>query len=189
MNTDKKLKNFIDECVRKTLKEGHTSNLAYERWEELKEMVGCERMVDDIYNFLNSDQIDQLIEWFNEDYELWDDDAEDEEYEDEEDFFESRAYDKLICKINETVKRKINEANGQTPWRGVPESVFLWHGEWSDPEIWYKDQLINANDAEELLWDRYKDHCEETGEEPSEQGFDEWVDIEEAECALIDCMM
>ena len=70
----------VAESIRRVLNEGTTSNLAYERWEQLKEYPGCEQMVDDIFNYLSSDQIDKLIEWFNEDYELWDDDAEDEEW-------------------------------------------------------------------------------------------------------------
>lgn len=37
----------------------------------LKEQVGCEQMVEDIFNYLNSDQLDQLLEWFNQDYDLW----------------------------------------------------------------------------------------------------------------------
>jgi hypothetical protein len=37
----------------------------------LKEQVGCEQMVEDIFNYLSSDQLEQLVEWFNEDYDLW----------------------------------------------------------------------------------------------------------------------
>ena len=87
--TESDLKHIIRKSVNKLLKEGTTSTVAMEKWDELKEQVGCEQMVNDIFNYLNCDQIDQLIEWFNQDYELWDDkpeEIEDDEEEDEKGF-------------------------------------------------------------------------------------------------------
>lgn len=66
--------------------------------------------------------------------------------------------------------------NSKDRYRGVPGTTFIWHGEWSDPEVIYKGQSINANDIEETLWDTYCDECEENGQKPTNNGFDEWVE-------------
>ena len=70
MNKDK-IQQIIRECIYKTINEGTTFDDTIQKWELLKEQVGCEQMVEDIFNYLNSDQLDQLVEWFNQDYDLW----------------------------------------------------------------------------------------------------------------------
>lgn len=64
--TESKLRNMIREAVTKTLNEGTTDETAYERWEYVKEMIGCENMLDDIFNWSSSDQIDEMLGWFEE---------------------------------------------------------------------------------------------------------------------------
>lgn len=66
-----KIQQIIRECIYKTINEGTTFDDTIQKWELLKEQVGCEQMVEDIFNYLNSDQLDQLLEWFNQDYDLW----------------------------------------------------------------------------------------------------------------------
>ena len=70
MNKDK-IQQIIRECIYKTINEGTTFDDTIQKWELLKEQVGCEQMVDCIFDYLNSDQLDQLVEWFNQDYDLW----------------------------------------------------------------------------------------------------------------------
>ena len=70
MNKDK-IQQIIRECIYKTINEGTTFEDTIQKWEMLKEQVGCEQMVEDIFNYLSSDQLDQLVEWFNQDYDLW----------------------------------------------------------------------------------------------------------------------
>ena len=70
MNKDK-IQQIIRECIYKTINEGTTFDDTIQKWELLKEQVGCEQMVEDIFNYLSSDQLEQLVEWFNEDYDLW----------------------------------------------------------------------------------------------------------------------
>ena len=103
--------------------------------------------------------------------------------------------------IKESVKRVLKEGghlyhkdddgnvrtNSKETYRGVPGSVYIWHGAWSDPEIIYKNHSINYWDAEESLWNAYKDFCEENGIEPTEDKFDEYVDkYEDVESHLND---
>lgn len=70
MNKDK-IQQIIRECIYKTINEGTTFDDTIQKWEMLKEQLGCEQMVDCIFDYLNSDQLDQLVEWFNQDYDLW----------------------------------------------------------------------------------------------------------------------
>lgn len=70
MNKDK-IQQIIRECIYKTINEGTTFDDTIQKWELLKEQVGCEQMVEDIFNYLSSDQLEQLVEWFNQDYDLW----------------------------------------------------------------------------------------------------------------------
>ena len=66
-----RIKQIIRECIYKTINEGTTYDDTIQKWELLKEQVGCEQMVSDIFNYLSSDQLEQLVEWFNQDYDLW----------------------------------------------------------------------------------------------------------------------
>ena len=47
-------------------------------------------------------------------------------------------------------------------WYGIPDIGFLWHGEWSDPELEYKGVRVNLHDVEDTMWDYFQD---ETGSE------------------------
>ena len=62
-------------------------------------------------------------------------------------------------------------------WHGVPGAIFVWHGEWADPEIYYdyggEQYVINGSEAEDSLWDYFKEYCEENGINPDEHYNDE----------------
>ena len=73
---ESELKRMIAESIKKVVNEGTTYDDTIQKWDKIIEQVGCEQMVNDIFNYLNSDQLDKLVEWFNQDYELWDDDQE-----------------------------------------------------------------------------------------------------------------
>lgn len=60
--------------------------------------------------------------------------------------------------------------NSKKTYHGVPGTTFIWHGEWSDPEVWYKGKELG--NVEDTLWDRYQVECKEEGKEPSEEEFD-----------------
>ena len=93
--------------------------------------------------------------------------------------------------IKESVKSFINEGghltwkdddgrmhtNSQDNWYGIEGATFVSHGEWSDGEIYFdyegEQYVINANDAEEWLWNDFKDYCEENNLNPDEHSDDE----------------
>lgn len=76
--------------------------------------------------------------------------------------------------------------NSKETWRGVKGSKFIWHGEWSDPEVLYQGELYNAEELDAILWSNYKEYCEEEGITPSENDFDKWAEGYEAEMVLYD---
>lgn len=51
---------------RRVLKEGTTDTRVQELWEELKQTVGVETMLDCIYDWSSSDDIEQWIGWFED---------------------------------------------------------------------------------------------------------------------------
>ena len=66
-----RIKQIVRESLYRAINEGTTYDDTIQKWELLKEQVGCDRMVRDIVNDLSSDQLEQLVEWFNQDYDLW----------------------------------------------------------------------------------------------------------------------
>lgn len=70
MNNNR-IQQIIRECIYKAINEGTTYDDTIQKWELLKEQIGCEQMVNEIFNYLNSNQLEQLVEWFNQDYDLW----------------------------------------------------------------------------------------------------------------------
>ena len=68
--------------------------------------------------------------------------------------------------------------NSKKTYRGVPGSVYIWHGAWNDPEVIWKGQSLNVYDIEDGMWSTYKDECEENGEQPTDNGFDAWVEAQ-----------
>lgn len=67
--------------------------------------------------------------------------------------------------------RKIGDDN----FYGVPGIKFIWHGEWSDPEVEYKGIRFDYYDLEDPLWDEYKSEMEEEGKKADMSEFDDWV--------------
>jgi hypothetical protein len=42
-------------------------------------------------------------------------------------------------------------------WYGIADIGFIWHGEWSDPELEYKGKRISCYIVEDTMWERYKE--------------------------------
>lgn len=83
--TESDLHRVIKKYVRKALTEGCADRDVYQKWETIKETLGTDKMVDDIYQYLDSRMIEQLIEYFNQDYDLFEDEDEDDEYDEDDD--------------------------------------------------------------------------------------------------------
>lgn len=70
----------------------------------------------------------------------------------------------------------LNEANkgksAKNWWFDVPGAKFIYHGDWSDPEVQYMGFSFNYWDIEEGLLEVYR---EEHPEDKDEKGFDAWM--------------
>lgn len=79
------LPQHIKDQLHSMLQEGTLNQNDYQKWETIKETLGTDKMVDDIYQYLDSRMIEQLIEYFNQDYDLFEDEDEDDEYDEDDD--------------------------------------------------------------------------------------------------------
>lgn len=71
--SEARLHQIIRKNIKNALTEGMTSdNPAYDKWETIKNAIGSEQMLEDIFNYLDSSMLEQLVEWFDQDYELFD---------------------------------------------------------------------------------------------------------------------
>ena len=59
-----------------------SDNPKYNKWFEAKEQLGADKMLDIIWHYLDVSQIEQIIDWLNQDYELWDNEDEEDDSED-----------------------------------------------------------------------------------------------------------
>lgn len=77
--TEGDLHRIIKKAVRGALNEGMTSdNSYYEKWEMIKDILGSDKMVDDIFNYLDSSMLEKIVDWFDNDYDLFENDEEDD---------------------------------------------------------------------------------------------------------------
>lgn len=59
--TESELKNIVRESLKKTINEGHWNSEVYDKWEQVREAVGDDTMLQELYNYLSSDQIEDFI--------------------------------------------------------------------------------------------------------------------------------
>lgn len=66
--------------------------------------------------------------------------------------------------------------NNNKQWfYGIYGIEFIWHGEWSDPELIWHGKSFNYYDLETPLYYDYVDECNENGETPNDENFSLWV--------------
>ncbi len=57
-------------------------------------------------------------------------------------------------------------------WYGIPSVQFIYHGEWADPEIYYRGRYYNAESVEEELYAIWREQIEY---DETRYDFDEWM--------------
>ena len=74
------LKRIVNESIRKVLNEGSTSQNLYNQWLDIQEAIGAEAFLDNIWNWLGSDELERIVQYAiqddiipdpEEDYETW----------------------------------------------------------------------------------------------------------------------
>ena len=66
----------INNSMRRMVNEGTTDSDVIDKWQEVKDSLGASKMIDDLFEYMSEDQIVKILGWFNEDYQLFDDDEE-----------------------------------------------------------------------------------------------------------------
>lgn len=77
-------------------------------------------------------------------------------------------------------------------WMGIRGFYFVYHGDWSDPEVVWHGHVMNAHALEDAMWELYEERCKEEGVSATDDGFVQFCK-DEVECLreyaqdLIDC--
>lgn len=58
-------------------------------------------------------------------------------------------------------------------YRGLKRIQFIYHGDWSDPELIYKKRSFDYYNIEDLLYNEFK--AIEEKEDPTDEEFDKWI--------------
>lgn len=86
--TESELNNMISQSVKKVIKEGSPDWSVYNKWNDIIEMMGADAVLSELYNYLNSDQIEDFIEWMKKNYDIDFGQEEDtyDEFEDDDEY-------------------------------------------------------------------------------------------------------
>lgn len=82
--TESDVHKIVKESVNKLLSEGSTSQEDYNKWLDAEEKLGASNVLNAIWNYLDGDKLHQIVEWLNDDYDLWPDEEEEEDIDFEE---------------------------------------------------------------------------------------------------------
>jgi len=52
---------MISESVRRVLNEGHSDSSVYNKWQEVRQQLGDDTMLSELYNYLSGDDIEDFI--------------------------------------------------------------------------------------------------------------------------------
>lgn len=58
---------------------------------------------------------------------------------------------------------------------GIYGIEFIWHGQWSDPELIWHKKSFNYYDVETPLYEYYRQECDENGTKPNDDDFSTWI--------------
>lgn len=58
---------------------------------------------------------------------------------------------------------------------GIYGIEFIYHGDWSDPELIWHKKSFNYYDVETPLYYDYVDYCNENGTKPNDDDFAAWA--------------
>lgn len=64
----------------------------------------------------------------------------------------------------------------KSTFRGLSQTRFIWHGEYSDPEIEFKGRTFNYWAVENSLWEYFKeDENVNEADWDDDEAFDQWL--------------
>jgi hypothetical protein len=159
--TENKLKQIISESVKRILKEGSSFKEDYVNWERVKEHLGCEGMLSELYNYLSCDQISNFINAVDREYEL---NLSTKNEEVPEEYDEEDGEDKLYESLNEigdTPKGQfaLGAVNGKYDYKSMNGGDFNTN---SQKAMDIEDKAYNKSNNEmnrqkqRDMWDAYR---------------------------------
>ena len=158
--TENNLKRIISESVKRILKEGSSSGGDYDNWEQVKECLGCDGMLSELYNYLSQDQIREFIDGVDREYDLnicteEEYDEEDYEYDNEGELYES------LNEIGDTPKGQyaLGAVNGKYNYKSKDGGDFdtNWAKTLEIDDIAYKHSNNEMDRQKQRdMWDAYQ---------------------------------
>ena len=97
------------------------------------------------------------------------------------DFVGDLEYANELRKVAKQAKESMEESKElkENWYRGCKGVKFIWHGEWSDPELEYDGKIFNYWDVEDALWGMFLDDTDyvdgDAGDPRVEKEFDRYV--------------
>lgn len=85
--TEQDVKAVMNTVLRRVLKEGSIETSDGQSWNDLRDMIGADKMLEAVWNYLDSDQIQDLIQYIRKEYDMdyYDEEEEtDDWYQDDE---------------------------------------------------------------------------------------------------------
>ena len=81
----KQLRKMIQESITNVLKEGSANSSDWQRWDNIKETLGADEMLDAIFNAMDQYEIEEMLEFLEREYEINSgyNDYDEEEYEED----------------------------------------------------------------------------------------------------------
>lgn len=67
---EKQLRKMIQESIGNILKEGSANSSDWERWDNIKEAMGADQMLDAIFNAMDQNEIEEMLEFLEREYEI-----------------------------------------------------------------------------------------------------------------------
>ena len=68
--TESDLHRIVKESVNKIIKEGTTDSYIQAMWDKVQKMMGAESMLEALYNYLDSDAIEDFVQYLYRTYDL-----------------------------------------------------------------------------------------------------------------------
>ena len=160
--TENKLKQIISESVKRILKEGSNLGEDYDNWERVKECLGCEGMLSELYNYLSGDQIREFIDGVDREYDLnicTKYEEENGEYDEEDELYES------LNEIGDTPKGQfaLGAVKGKYDYKSMNGGDFNTNSQKSmDIEDKAYNQSNNVHDIKKQrdMWDEFRQGVE-----------------------------
>lgn len=67
---EKQLRKLIQESITNILKEGSANSSDWERWDHIKETIGADKMLDAIFNAMDQNEIEEMLDFLEQEYDI-----------------------------------------------------------------------------------------------------------------------